>query len=109
MIDDAGDWIPNQDVQISLTDHCGNAWQHAIDLRSLVVYPEEFCVDSAFDFPAYNADLPVLDVLANGISLLDGETLMDTLTLEAVEVDGLVVAAGLGDRGLRLDRRIDCH
>ena len=89
MIDDAGNWIPNQDVHITLTDHCGNPWQHAIELRSLVVHPEEFCVDSAFDFPAYNADLPVLDVLANGISLLEGETLIDTLTLEAVEVGGL--------------------
>lgn len=89
MIDDAGNWIPNQNVHITLTDHCGNPWQHAIELRSLVVHPEEFCVDSAFDFPAYNADLPVLDVLANGISLLEGETLIDTLTLEAVEVGGL--------------------
>lgn len=88
MIDSTGQLMPDVHVVLSLMDQCGHVAQVHVDIEHIVMQAAQFCVDSAFGFPAANSHLPVLDVLIDGVSYFDNVMLQDTLTIEADSVDG---------------------
>ena len=88
-VNDDGVDIPNLNVTLALTDLCGTTTTYEQQISRPVMRPAQLCVDTAFSFPAWNAHLPVQDVLVNGVSLLTDSMLTDTLTLHAEWIDGL--------------------
>ena len=88
-LDSEGTDIPNLNVEFALTDLCGTTTTYEQELSRPVMRPAQLCVDSVFSFPAWNAHLPVQDVLVNGVSLLTDSILTDTLTLHAEWNEGL--------------------
>ena len=87
--------MPLQSVRLDLEDQCGQIFSQTQEFRNFLMHPEEFCVDSSFPFPAFNADLPVLDVLVDGMSMMNDSILVDTLAIDAEWDDGVWLLQGV--------------
>ena len=87
--------MPLQSVRLDLEDRCGQIFSQTQEFQKLLDASEEFCVDSSFPFPAFNADLPVLDVLVDGMSMMNDSILVDTLAIDAEWDDGVWLLHGV--------------
>ena len=83
MLNEEGAPIPNQVIELTLIDQCGNEETFEQELSRAFLMPGQFCIDSVFPFPMFNGQLPVQDVLFEGMSLLQDSILTDTLSIQA--------------------------
>ena len=85
-----GELLSSQTFELALQDQCGQVSSFDFTTQLPLVLDQLFCVDTTVPFPGINLDMPVLDLLVNGQSLLDSSILFlnDTLEIDATWLDG---------------------
>ena len=91
VVDAQGVALPPQHITLTLTDQCAQSISFEQQIQRMRLSPGAWCIDSTFVFPAINGNEPVSDILFDGESLLNSESLEDTLEIHATAFGDLWV------------------
>ena len=88
MLDANGEALQNRSFQLRLLDQCGQMAAYGLDVAQPGISDAQFCVDTTVTFPMLNPQVPITDLLVDGVSLLTSNILEDTLSVNAMLEEG---------------------
>ena len=85
MTDGEGNLVPTHNILLQGQDQCQDWHEFEQIIKHPVISPTEICGGDNQEFPMFNPDIPVIDVLYNGQSLIDGDVSSSQVKVSASE------------------------
>ena len=85
MTDGEGNLVPTHNILLQVQDQCQDWHEFEQIIKHPVISPTEICGGDNQEFPMFNPDIPVIDVLYNGQSLIDGDVSGSQVKVSASE------------------------
>ena len=89
MTDEEGNLIPTHNIVLRVQDQCQIWHEFTQVIEHPVISPTELCGGDNQEFPMYNPNVPVQDVLYNGQSLLSGTVSSSQIKVDATPTGDL--------------------
>ena len=103
MTNEQGQLDFSRTIELVVTDQCGKSFDFEQTILHPVIKGTELCLDDRQVFPMFNSAIPIKDLLLNGQSVLDDETLLDTLIFEKTPIGNLWRLEGIESSSHRWD------